>query len=580
MPDRPLRDQFEIDVDGIFEPKRTRFPPDKLALYQRDPVAYAEEVLRIKKWYEVQKDILRALVLPPYRVMVKSGHSVGKTFLAAIAVNWSYDCFDPGVTITTAPTERDVVDLLWAEVRSQRQRAGLKDEFIGHASPEMRTKGRADHYAKGFTAREGTSFQGRHPGHLVFVFDEAGGVIAQYWTTTNTMHKPEPGHAWLTILNPTDTSCRAFQEERMGDWVNQYGDKCRDTDEGAEWQPKWKVFTMSCLDHPNITGKGPMIEEAVSKAQVDTWVTDWTEEVRKGEDAKATDIEWPIGSGIIRRPGPEFQSRVLGVWPSEDSHSVWSDAVWEAIAAPVTAVTFPVNEIPEIGADLSSGGSNMTAIHGRWGPYSLFHDEHQGWSGPRKKGQIIKMAHDLAERYDQVCRELKLGREALDPRRIRIKIDDAAGGWDMIGYLKEQGYNAVGINSSQTDGVDTSRYPKMRSQLWFQTVRKAEAGLVKLGLLPRRTIEKLKTQAMAPSWELDGAGRRTVEEKDVTIEKLGRSPDGLDALNLAYLSFNWAPPKMIQVERQPLYPQRDTFQAAQPRVTPQRKRRGLFGQRW
>jgi hypothetical protein len=41
-------------------------------------------------------------------------------------------------------------------------------------------------------------------------------------------------------------------------------------------------------------------------------------------------------------------------------------------------------------------------------------------------------------------------------------------------------------------------------------------------------------QAMAPSWKLDNAGRRVVEPKAKTKQKIGRSPDDMDGLHLAY----------------------------------------------
>jgi hypothetical protein len=47
---------------------------------------------------------------------------------------------------------------------------------------------------------------------------------------------------------------------------------------------------------------------------------------------------------------------------------------------------------------------------------------------------------------------------------------------------------------------------------------------------------------MAPTWKLDAEGRRVVEPKDKIKERLGRSPDGLDALNLAYYTAGDAGP--------------------------------------
>jgi hypothetical protein len=39
---------------------------------------------------------------------------------------------------------------------------------------------------------------------------------------------------------------------------------------------------------------------------------------------------------------------------------------------------------------------------------------------------------------------------------------------------------------------------------------------------------------MAPTWKLDSDGRRVVEPKDKTKERIKRSPDDVDGMNLAY----------------------------------------------
>jgi hypothetical protein len=48
------------------------------------------------------------------------------------------------------------------------------------------------------------------------------------------------------------------------------------------------------------------------------------------------------------------------------------------------------------------------------------------------------------------------------------------------------------------------------------------------------TGARLRQQFLAPAWDLDPAGRRLVEPKEVTREKIGRSPDDADAANLAF----------------------------------------------
>lgn len=564
------------------QPKRGRFTDAELERYRADPVEYAEQELKIDTLTDVSKEILRSLVIPPYRTLVKSGHNVGKTHLMAVAVNWRYDCFDPGAAITTAPSERDVKDLLWAEIRQQRRFAGCPMNFIGDVAPEMRTG--ENHYAKGYTARGGVSFQGRHPEYLFFAFDEAAGVRAEFWTTTETMFKSDQAHGWMVILNPTDVTSIAYQEEHKGEWVGADGLPALPDNPDAVWRPKWNVFTMSAMDHPNITGVGRPIKAAVSRSQIDVWVKDWCDPLRPNDERLVSDFEWPEGSGRWWRPGPEFQSRVLGIWPSEGTRSVWSDALWEACAKPLLTANFPLDQWPEIGVDLGNT-SGVTSIHARWGAYSTHHVEANGWSGPRKKGEVVSLCRELADMVNRAMEQA--GRQTrCMPTDIRIKIDDAVGGRDLVGHLQEMGYNAVDINSSTVDGVDVRKYPKMRSQLWFQTVKKAEAGFVRFGLLPKRVLVELKLQAMAPEWQLDGAGRRVVEEKPKTEERLGRSPDGLDSCNLAFLDTNFVAPTPIEVHRltvQERFEQsRDLSEEmgrGPQRFGPERgRRRGLFGQ--
>lgn len=165
-----------------------------------------------------------------------------------------------------------------------------------------------DHYAKGYTARKGESFQGRHRERMLFVFDEAIGVESTYWNTTKTMFKPEHGHAWLTIFNPTDTTSQAYQEEQGGGW---------------------RVFSLSSLDHPNVAaelaGEPAPVPNAVSVSQIDDWIKDWCRPVDEAEKIE-TDIQW---RGEWWRPGPEMEARAMGLWPSQGTYGVWSEALWK-----------------------------------------------------------------------------------------------------------------------------------------------------------------------------------------------------------------------------------------------------------
>src|SRR6185503_10916455 len=100
-----------------------------------------------------------------------------------------------------APTKRDVEDLLWTEVRLQRAAALIPLPWDMHpVAPYMGTG--LDHYAKGFTARDVNSAQGRHRANMLFIFDEKEGVAKPFWDGMKSMFRPGSGDAALVIGNP------------------------------------------------------------------------------------------------------------------------------------------------------------------------------------------------------------------------------------------------------------------------------------------------------------------------------------------------------------------------------------------
>jgi hypothetical protein len=468
---------------------------------------------------------------------VPSAHDVGKTFIAAVAVNWWYDTRDPGVVITTAPTLRDVVDLLWTEVRLQRFRVGLESAFVGPAAPQMGD--RPDHYAKGFTARRGESFQGRHRENMLFVMDEANGIDLIYWLTTRTMFDPDLGHAWLAIFNPTDTTTAAYQEDQ----------EALDPDGNI----RWHRFRLSALDHPNVLaglrGEPKPIRGAVSKEMVDSWIADWCDPIDPA-DRTELDIEWPPGSGNWFKPGPIMQCRGMGLWPAQGA-GIWSDPLWEVISRAIEPA-FPLTHLPVIGCDCATGkGDDCVAIHDRWGEASLGHESSNTMDPEKLFNRLIARADYLAS---LVNRARPVTHAPCLPRDIPINIDDDATGNAVTAFLRTRGYNVHPIGAGTRAKREFS-YPNKRSELWFEVRDRAKVGLVNVSRLDRRTQRRLKRQLMAPTWELRGE-MRVVEPKQDTKEKIGRSPDDADAFNLAYYDMaEYEAAKTIDTPRRPMGPQ-------------------------
>jgi hypothetical protein len=424
-----------------------------------------------------------------------------------------------------------------------------------------------DHYAKGFTAQRGESFQGRHPRNMLFVFDEAEGIEAAYFVTTKTMHRPDGNDAWLCIYNPTTTTSQVYLEENLVD---------------TDGRPLWNVFSMSALNHPNIraqlAGSPPVIPTAVTLSQVDDWVKEWTEEVPLDERC-ATDFEWRPGSGRWFRPGPIAEARILGRRPSSGTFGVWSDALWQAAE---TKVGDPwAGHLPEIGADVARQGDDFSEFHVRWGDYSVWHEAHNGWTSLQVAERLKALAVEWATRAT-AARQATL--EPIHPHDIRIKIDDDGSGWAVYNLLNSWQLTTVPIGAG-TAAEQPDLYPNKRSELWFTTAARARIGGVSFARLPREVREKLRMQFMAPVWTPDAKGRRVVEPKLKTKEKIRRSPDSADAANLSYYEGgNIDIPPTVGVkttERAKVEAQSEAKTAwdrgesdAQPRET---ERRGMFG---
>jgi hypothetical protein len=464
--------------------------------YAADPIGYATKVLHLTLWERLE-EIARLLLTPPYRVLVKAAHGVGKTFLAAMLTGWWYDSFDPGLVLTTAPTDRQVRDLLWKEVRVQRRRAGLGG-FRGPMMPRLESS--PDHFAHGFTATDAEAFQGHHSPHILTVFDEAVGVNPVFWETAETMFGGA-GHAWLAIFNPTDQSSQAYIEERKG---------------------TWHVVTLSALDHPNIAaelaGRSPPVPSAIRLARLSELITAWSTPLAAGEQPAAGDVEWPPESGQFVRPGPVMEARLLGRWPSQAINSVWSEAAWDR--AEKLVLPWPARALPEYGCDVARYGDDLTVIHGRTGPVSHHHESHSGWSVPQTATRLRALAKADA---------VRLG---VAPKRIRVKIDVGGVGGGVVDLGGEE-YSFIPINSSEV-ALDEDSFPNKRSELWFAVAELGGAGRLSFARLPSKIREELRRQALAPTYQIDRHGRRVVEPKDETKKRLKRSPDDMDGVNLAY----------------------------------------------
>jgi len=91
---------------------------------QEDPLFFSEHGLGGGRPWGKQRAIMKS-VLHNRRTTVPAGHAVGKTWVAARVALWFLHSFPHSLVITTAPTFRQVENVLWAEIRRQHRDARL-----------------------------------------------------------------------------------------------------------------------------------------------------------------------------------------------------------------------------------------------------------------------------------------------------------------------------------------------------------------------------------------------------------------------------------------------------------------------
>ena len=241
----------------------------RLLGYRQDPVGFGVHVLGLRPDYVWPKmrEVCES-VRDHQMTAVPAGHSVSKTYTAGrIIVPWFKSCFQPSTVITTAPSDNQVRNQLWREIRSSF--AASKVPLGGKIatahwdckpSPgileSLKPEQRADwekNFAVGFSTspdsatEHATKMAGWHNEWLLVILDEACGIAPQIWATVLEALMVNDRCRLLAIGNPTDPEGEFADVCRLdGKLDHLEGDsKSYMSDQG------FHVVPVSCLDTPN-----------------------------------------------------------------------------------------------------------------------------------------------------------------------------------------------------------------------------------------------------------------------------------------------------------------------------------------
>lgn len=509
-----LRRRKKLQEDGL-ESKR--------AEWREHPVRYAYEVFGVILTPDQEK-IFRS-IRDNRRTLVKASHAIGKTYLIAIALNWWFDCWWGGhIAYITAPTWTSALGLTFKYTKKFRLDAGLSNAEILNSGwiRNWDQRLQTTHYIRTLNAESGEGFQGEHSADILVVFEEAVGVPGYIWESSDGL-MTAPGCRIVAIGNPTDEATK-FGE--MSD------------------SPQWEVFSVSALDHPNISAELYCQEVPYPGAIRLMWLYEMLDrecdQVPKGtenafefyskEDVLKALNGTPIDDSIKKvwfKPTAFFQGRVLGDFPTEASDKV-IPAGW--------LKHLPTEEIPEytldlarqleLGCDVARFGDDRTTIFTRVKNIVLTGSEIRNFDSDKIVGAII-------DAIDQAIKALNLIPTDALRKQVSIKIDITGGlGTGPYDILKSRGYNVIGINSAER-AKDAALYKNKRSELWFNLADRVKEKNIDISRLTPDLRKRLKKELSTPHYAVKG-GKKIVEEKTDIKKRLGSSPDLADGFNLTF----------------------------------------------
>lgn len=249
---------------------------DGYADYETRPVEFIQEILDESPW-SIQRRIAESVRDNP-STAVPSCFGSGKDWIAArIGVWW---VVTGGVLVATSNSFPQLRDIFWRELRKAHSRG----ELPGHPSngTDLRWEGLPNGaFAIGRkpedTDPEG--FQGFHGRRILVIIDEANGVSADLWKSSNGLVVNEASRR-LAIGNPYEPQGPFYEACRLATWT---------------------VIPISVFDTPNFTGE-PVPEKAQDELVSPFWVAE-----RRKEGLEGT---------------PWWQAKVLGQFPDTASNAV------------------------------------------------------------------------------------------------------------------------------------------------------------------------------------------------------------------------------------------------------------------
>jgi len=409
---------------------------------------------------------------------VRACHDVGKTYIAARTALWFLYSHPQSIVVTTAPTMRQVENLLWRELRSAHESSKQK---LGGEPLKTRLDIAPDWYAIGASSGDPDKLQGFHAasGDILIIIDEAAGVNEDAFEAIEGMMTSEKARM-LMIGNPTSDSGSFRESHHSWDYSNK--------------------IHISVFDTPNFVNNGIRTIEDLKDVNLDNVeiVSPWLVSPRWAFEKIDS---WGIDS-------PMFQARVLGNFPSESTNTIIPLNYLELAYEKEHRERLKEAGGPlRLGVDPARFGNDETVITPRYGGYI-----------PEQEISFKEGTTATAGRIMQY--------NSPRPAFIGIDVDGLGGGvYDALSDANIDGIAEIHNNAKALPDATGLTFANLASQLWWRARELFIAGEL---AIPKD--DKLIMQLSTRKYKFTGRGLTVESKDDWKARYKGKSPDRADSL--------------------------------------------------
>lgn len=437
-----------------------------------DPIDFVRYRLGLDPW-DKQEEIIRSVFYgDKLRTTVRSGHGVGKTFIAGVTSISYFATYPDSIVVTTAPNRRQVETLLWGHIRSLHKQSGVGGELL---RKEIRVTD--SHYMIGYTAKDPEGFQGVHSPRLLIVVDEASGLPPQIEKAIDGMMSTENARL-LMIGNPT---------RRSGTFFESFHSK----------RGMYNKIHISCLDSPNVANPGsrPYLTSPT-----------WIEERER---------EWG------GKDSPLYQVGVMGEFPGYDEYGIVS-IDWLDAAEAEDYSDLDREERYVAALDVARYGADKNVLYVRRGRQIIAVRE---WYGIETMQTVGKVQEALFDIITQEESDPGLNvRDAMDA----LIVDATGVGGGPADRLRELDWPVEDFVAGES-ASEPQKYHNRRSEAYWHLRAILQSGDVG-GLTDIQT----QSQLTSLTYKMQSDQRILIEPKDSLRKRGLKSPDHADALAMCF----------------------------------------------